>query len=205
MDDGEEDYTIPPGNPFADSLDCSTGCPEIYAWGLRNPWRFSFDTQSGDLWLGDVGQNAWEEINRIELGGNYGWRCYEGNQPFNLTGCGPQESFEFPVVAYPHVGTGCSGSVTGGYVYRGSLLPELTGRYIFGDFCTGRIWAVVNDDQGRPTSQFELLRFTGLNITSFGQDRDGEVYVLDQAGGIYQLQHRFAGKGLPWVLLLLDD
>jgi glucose/arabinose dehydrogenase len=206
--DGGAPYTIPPDNPFAGNALCTTitnaDCPEIYAWGLRNPWRFSFDSGSSPptLWLGDVGQNAWEEVNRIENGGNYGWRCFEGNHPFNQTDCilGGGAPYLFPVVEYPHTDGNCS--VTGGYVYRGSLLPELNGRYIFGDFCSGRVWAVVGDGS---SGQFELLIFTDIKIMSFGQDRDGEVYVLDQAGGIYRLQHRLAGSGLPWLLPLLNE
>lgn len=201
--DGGVPYAIPPDNPFAGSADCTTGCPEIYAWGLRNPWRFSFDTGSpaGELWLGDVGQNAWEEVDRIVLGGNYGWPCREGN---NINAdtvdptCQQPGTFQAPVVEYPHTAGECS--VTGGYVYRGSLLPELVGRYIFGDFCTGRIWAVVGDGS---TGQFEQLLFTGRNISSFGQDRNGEIYVLDLAGTILQLVRRNPGQALPWLLPLL--
>lgn len=199
-------YAVPPGNPFAGNNDCSTNCPEIFAWGLRNPWRFSFDMINEDLWLADVGQNDREEVNRIEAGGNYGWRCYEGNilnpnlsqEQLNL--CEPAEAYDFPVVEYPHTVGNCS--VIGGYVYRGTLLPELAGRYIFGDFCTGMIAAVVGDGS---TGQFELLLVSGISITSFGQDRNGEIYVLDRAGGIYRLERRVAGMGMPWLMQLLDE
>jgi glucose/arabinose dehydrogenase len=203
--DGGEPYAIPPDNPFAGSADCTTGCPEIYAWGLRNPWRFSFDTGSptSELWLGDVGQDAWEEVDKIVLGGNYGWPCLEGNNVNANTvdpTCLQPPTFIAPVAEYPQTAGDCS--VTGGYVYRGSLLPELVGRYIFGDFCTGRVWAVVGDGS---TGQFELLLSTGRNISSFGQDRDGEIYVVDLAGVIHQLRHRVPGRGLPWLSPLLLD
>ena len=204
VDGAEPDvpYAIPPDNPFF-GQDCSTNCPEIYAWGFRNPWRFSFDRLTGQLWLGDVGQSSWEEVNRVERGGNYGWRCYEGNHLFNLTGCDASGSYRFPVVEYSHVDGDCS--ITGGYVYRGAEIDDLRGRYIFGDFCTGSVWAVVGDGSG---GRFEKLLQTGLRITSFAEDAAGRIYLLDRAsGGIFLLRGRIvspAAAGLPWSILLLS-
>lgn len=121
-------YAIPADNPFANSPDPNIK-KEIYAYGLRNPWRFSFDQVTNKLWCADVGQYDWEEIDIIENGGNYGWRCYEGNHPYNLSGC--SGSYIFPIYEYSHI-EGIS--ITGGYVYRGNQFPELTGKYIYGDF-----------------------------------------------------------------------
>lgn len=176
-------YSIPPDNPFAKSRSCKTGCPEIYAYGLRNPWRFSFDRETGTLWLADVGQDKWEEVDTIVKGGNYGWRCYEGNHPYNLKGCGPRERYIFPIHEYGHEAGNCS--ITGGYVYRGKDIPELYGAYIFGDFCSGRIWALR-----RKGNRWEatLLVDTDLMIPSFAEDHRGELYVLDyRSGKIYRL------------------
>lgn len=182
-------YGIPAGangNPFATNAPCVQGfggapCPEIYAWGLRNPWRWSFDRQTGELWVGDVGQNQFEEVDRVELGMNYGWRCREGAHDFNTVGC--NDTYVDPITEYGH-GTGFS--VTGGYVYRGTAIPSLVGQYVFGDFVTGRIWTVpANSPQG--TERTDLLD-TPLSIASFAEGNDGELYVLDFAGGaIYQI------------------
>ncbi|MGB5737910.1 MAG: PQQ-dependent sugar dehydrogenase, partial [Woeseia sp.] len=151
-------YVIPADNPFAPNAKCGPGlnandCPEIYAWGLRNPWRWSFDPATDQLWAGDVGQNAWEEVDIIELGGNYGWRCREGAHDYNQSGCG--SGFVEPVSEYGHNSSGGT-SITGGFVYRGSAIPELVGRYVFGDYGSGRIWALQDDGQGGYTNE-ELL------------------------------------------------
>ncbi len=181
---GRRPYGIPSDNPFAKSGSCKSGCPEIYAWGLRNPWRFSFDRKSGTLWLADVGQDKWEEIDTIFGGGNYGWRCYEGNHPYNLKGCGPKSKYVFPVYEYGHSEGNCS--ITGGYVYRGKRIPDLYGAYVFGDFCSGRIWALRRTEKGY---RAELLMDTDLLIPSFAEDREGEIYVLDyRSGKIYRLE-----------------
>lgn len=167
-------YRIPADNPFVGRA----GRDEIYAYGLRNPWRFSFDRVSGELWAADVGQNAIEEINKIRAGGNYGWRAREGGACFDRALCN-RPGFIDPVHEYRH-GPHCS--VTGGYVYRGSELPNLAGAYIFGDFCSGYIWAL--DANGRSR---ELLR-SDLKLSAFGEDLDGELYALDYTGGVYRLR-----------------
>lgn len=146
--DNGDPYAIPPDNPFANddfTLD------EIWALGLRNPWRFSFDRETGDLWIGDVGQNAWEEIDfqpaNSPGGENYGWRCYEGNTAYNLSQCGGITDLTDPIHVYQNnFSTGCS--VTGGYVYRGSEFPKLQGFYLYTDYCSGRIWTLFRNNDG---------------------------------------------------------
>ena len=129
----EQRYTIPPDNPFVDG----GGRAEIWAYGLRNPWRFSFDRETGELWAGDVGQNRWEEVDIIERGGNYGWNAMEGNHCFRPPENCRQDDMILPVWEYPLEDDACS--VIGGYVYRGSAIPSLVGWYVYGDFCTGEI------------------------------------------------------------------
>jgi glucose/arabinose dehydrogenase len=173
-------YTIPPGNPFAGNPRCPTGssnidCPEIYAYGLRNPWRFSFDRNTGELWAADVGQGAWEEVDRIVAGGNYGWRIREGahcNIP--ASGCTTVGLID-PVSEYDH---DLGQSVTGGYVYRGGAITALRGDYLFGDFVTGVILRAV-DGAGPP----EVLLDSGLNPSSFGEDAAGELFVVSYSDG----------------------
>ncbi|MEL7538788.1 MAG: PQQ-dependent sugar dehydrogenase [Pseudomonadota bacterium] len=179
-------YTIPASNPFAGNATCPAGfgaaaCPEIFAYGLRNPWRFSFDRQTGVLLAGDVGQGSLEEIDRIDVGGNYGWNVREGNECFNAATC-PTAGFTDPIHVY---GRNDGVSVTGGYVYRGSAAPALAGRYVFGDFGTGRIWSIDPDVQTPGPST--LLVESGLSIASFGEDTAGELYVIDYGGALYQL------------------
>jgi len=182
-------YGVPRDNPF---VGVGGGVrEEIWAYGLRNPWRFSFDRVSGDLWAGDVGQNAVEEIDLVTRGGNYGWRGMEGNRCYDRTvGC-PGPDFIAPVIDYQQGGTHCS--VTGGVVYRGSRLPELYGAYIYGDYCSGVIWALWWDGT-RVTDQRELVR-SGLSISAFGEDENGELYIVDLSGGIYQLARRSGSGG----------
>ncbi len=170
-------YGIPADNPvFTDG----TFAPEVWAWGLRNVWRFSFDQATGDLYLADVGQNAWEEINfqpaDAEGGLNYGWPAYEGSNRY--IGPEPETDVVMPIAEYDH-SQGCS--VTGGYVYRGDLVPDLDGVYLFSDWCSGRLWGTYRDLNG--DWQTDLLMETGISISSFGQDADGEVYIVDYAGG----------------------
>ena len=140
--DGGNPYSIPPGNPFVQQPPARG---EIWSYGLRNPWRFSFDRTSGDLWIADVGQGAFEEVDlqvSSSLGGeNYGWRCYEGNSPYNTSGCPPLQDLVFPVYEYAHDATACW-SVTGGYVYRGAKYPGLAGMYFFADYCKDSLWAL---------------------------------------------------------------
>ena len=172
--DGGTPYAIPPDNPFA----AGGGAPEIYAWGLRNPWRFSFDKQTGELWTGDVGQYDWEEVDRIRLGGNYGWAVMEGAHCFMADSC-DQTNLIAPVAEYANPD---DASVVGGYVYRGAAMPELVGRYIYGDFYSGAIWAVAEGSE-----PVELLSGSGHAFGAFGEGNDGELYGLDYGGGIWQL------------------
>lgn len=183
--DQEHPYAIPPDNPF---VNVPGARPEIWAYGLRNPWRFSFDTLTSALYIADVGQNEWEELNVIVApdpgGQNYGWRCYEGPAPYNLTGCDPDAVYTFPVTSYAHDDGRCS--ITGGYVYRGSQFPQFDGLYFYGDYCTGMIWSGSITPAG--VWQAGGALDSDLLISSFGQDAAGELYVLDMAGGdVYQL------------------
>ncbi|MCG7585048.1 sorbosone dehydrogenase family protein [Photobacterium sp. OFAV2-7] len=164
--DGGVPYAIPMDNPFSSG----GGRGEIYAWGLRNPWRWSFDRSNGDLWLGDVGQSSVEEINLIVTGGNYGWNIREGAQCFSDPNC-PSTGLIAPEIEYPHPE---GRSVTGGFVYRGASITNLDGFYLYGDFITGRIWA-FNPLTGATT----ILLDTEMLIVSFAEDLDGELLVLD--------------------------
>lgn len=179
-------YSIPSTNPFIDS----TGSvrKEIYAWGLRNPWRCSFDPVTGWLWAADVGQSAREEIDIITNGGNYGWRCYEGNLAYNTSGCLPPENYIFPVWDYPRTE---GYSVTGGYVYRGPNQPGLDGKYIYADYGTRRVWAIDYDGVNPATNQL-LFTLPGspisYNPTAFGIDEAGELYICTFGNGrIYKI------------------
>jgi glucose/arabinose dehydrogenase len=166
-------YGIPPDNPFVGS----TGIrEEIYASGLRNPWRFSQDAMTGELWLGDVGQGQWEEIDLILSGRNYGWRCYEGNATYNLTGCGPISTYTFPVKVYPISGQPeCA--VTGGYIYRGQIRPDLLGVYVYGDYCSGKVWQLRY--VGGQVLSDSLLYDAPFSISSFGVDELNELYACN--------------------------
>ncbi len=173
------DYKIPVDNPFIDTAGARA---EIWAFGLRNPWRFSFDRETGLLWAGDVGQNMWEEIEIITKGANYGWNIMEGFHCYSpATGC-DQSGLTLPLVEYDH-SQGCS--VTGGYVYRGDKIPSLQGHYIYGDYCSGNIWALGYHDN--TVIRNVLLAESGLSITSFGEDLAGNLYILSRDGGIYTL------------------
>jgi len=181
--DGGSPYAIPAGNPFSTNAACVQGvgaadCPEIFAWGLRNPWRFSFDRLTGSLWAGDVGQSAWEEIDVITAGNNYGWNVREGAHCFEPpSGC-DTTGLTDPVSEY---GRGLGVSVTGGYVYRGSDIPDLVGWYVFGDFGSGRLFAVRADST--PVTAPEVVAETGLSVVTFAEDSGGELYVLDFGTG----------------------
>lgn len=182
--DNGDPYAIPEDNPFVDDPDTFD---EIWALGLRNPWRISFDRMTGDLWIGDVGQNAWEEIDfqpaNSPGGENYGWRCYEGNEIFNSLGCGDRSEYVFPVHVYPNnrFNEGCS--VTGGYVYRGMEYPVLDGKYLYGDFCTGVFWVLYKDDMGDYVNE-EVGDFQDGQFGAFGQDINGELYAAALSSGI---------------------
>ena len=179
---GDAAYGIPPDNPFT-GLDGAL--PEIWAYGLRNPWRFSFDRRTGDLWIGDVGQNSWEEIDLEPAGSggglNFGWNLFEGSRRF--AGHGDRRTTVLPVHEYVHDGSVCS--VTGGYVYRGEAIPSLSGAYVFGDFCAGELLALRLRD-GRATEPV-LLGPVVRDLASFGEDAKGELYVMSLSGGVYRL------------------
>ena len=170
-------YTIPDGNPF---VGVEGARSEVWAFGLRNPWRFSFDRLTGDLWAADVGQNEREEVNVIHPGLNYGWNVMEGSLCYGRDEqqCS-RDGLELPLTEYGRDG-GCS--VTGGYIYRGERIPVLHGLYVFGDFCSGKIWSYSPD-----TDLTEVLIDTSLKISTFSQDHEGELYVVSLDGGVYAL------------------
>jgi glucose/arabinose dehydrogenase len=179
-----EPYTIPSDNPFLQS-----GAPEVWSYGLRNPWRFSFDRATGDLYIADVGQNQWEEID-VSLasegagrGLNYGWRIMEGSHCFAEAGC-DQAGLMLPALEYDHA-EGCS--VTGGYVYRGSAIPALQGHYFYGDYCQGWVRS-FRYSEGAATSRTAWPNLApGGPILSFGEDAAGELYILEQGGRVLRL------------------
>jgi len=173
--DSGSPYAIPNDNPYADG----GGKPEIWAYGLRNPWRFSFDDSTGDLFIGDVGQNKYEEINfqpAGQGGRNYGWRQVEGNHCYKED-C-DQDAYVAPIAEYPHE-QGCS--VTGGFVYQGAAFPQLQGSYFYADYCQGTIWALQRDGTRWDTS---VALESDLRISSFGMDQDGELYLTDGSSGV---------------------
>lgn len=177
--DSASPYAIPPDNPYANG----GGRPEVFAMGLRNPWRWSFDRFSNELWAGDVGQSNEEEVNLIRRGENYGWRCYEGNSSFDESNCLSRDNYTAPVIAYEHDE---GSSVTGGYVYRGERIPGMFGDYIYGDFVSGTIWALTPDGSGN-FERRELIQ-SGLGLASFSEGSDGELYVVDYfGGGLYKI------------------
>jgi glucose/arabinose dehydrogenase len=188
---GTRRYRIPASNPFAANPLCNvdgTGaadCPEIFAWGFRNPWRWSFDKVGGQLWLGDVGAHAREEVDKVVLGGNYGWRCMEGTMQTTLT-CGtPTAPLRPPVAEYVHP-TGQS--VVGGFVYHGTAIPALVGRYIFADYNLGYFWNIATDTAPTKTLTTADGWNSGYNPASFAQDNDGELFFVDvRSGFIYKL------------------
>ena len=173
-------YSIPENNPYGD---------EIWSIGLRNPWKFSFDSLNGDLWIADVGQNEFEEINMVQNNPaniNYGWRCYEGNEPYNLSGC-PEEGLTFPVSTYSHYSSGdfkCS--ITGGYVYRGNQISGLNGVYFFADYCSGEIGLLSKNENDEWNMSLAFPNINGSWV-SFGEDINGELYIASINGGIYKI------------------
>jgi glucose/arabinose dehydrogenase len=171
-------YGIPADNPFVGNTDGWR--EEIWAWGLRNPWRFSFDRIAGGLWVGDVGQNRQEEIDLVRRGGNYGWNVQEGFECFRAQTCDASTLLP-PVLQY---GRGDGVSVTGGYVYRGRQLGELYGAYVYGDFGSRKVWAIRHD--GTAITDSALVLTAPVNITSFGEDEAGELYVLGYDGRIFR-------------------
>lgn len=187
QDNPQNLYSIPDDNPFVNDdgvLD------EIWALGLRNPWRISFDPLTNDLWIADVGQSDREEINfqpASSTGGeNYGWRCYEGNIPHNTEGCEDESAYVFPVHDYVYTGFSGHCSVTGGYVYRGTAFPELDGHYVFGDWCSETIWSLFPDGKGGFTKRYHTEGLGG-NLNSFGKDVNGELYACLNNGAIKKI------------------
>lgn len=167
-------YAVPSDNPFVNDPAFK---PEIWVWGVRNVWRFSVDRLTGDFWLGDVGQGAREEIDFIAAGvggKNFGWRCYEGTNVYNSAGCGAAANYEPPVFEYANPSIGCS--VTGGFVYRGSKYPNFQGKYFFADYCSGRFWTVERQPNGSFVGS-EIANLDNYQFSTFGDDRDGELYV----------------------------
>ncbi len=182
---GNLNYGIPPDNPFAGN---SMGYrEEIYAYGLRNTWRFSFDSENGRLWAADVGQSDYEEVDIIGAGKNYGWNIMEGFHCYNSGSC-DTAGLELPVWEYDHQ---AGQSITGGYVYRGSRVPELSGKYIFGDYVSGRIWS-LEYAPGSDTTVTGLLD-TDLNISSFGTDQNNELFICAFNGKIYRFKPTVSG------------
>jgi uncharacterized repeat protein (TIGR03806 family) len=173
--EGDRAYSIPRDNPFRTTRGAR---PEIYAYGLRQPWKFSFDRKTGDLWAGEVGQDLWEMVYKIEKGGNYGWSVTEGAYPFRPERKKGPTPILKPIVDHHHADFR---SITGGYVYHGTRLKELTGAYIYGDFDTGRVWSFRYD--GKKVSALQELFDSSLRIVAFGEDHTGELYLLDWVGG----------------------
>ena len=179
---GQLNYGIPTTNPFANNT--SGFREEIYAYGLRNPWRLSFDPVSGTLWTGDVGETSREEVDIVVNGGNYGWPIVEGTLCFRPpTGCNPA-NFELPVIEY---GRSTGASVIGGVFYYGDEFPELQGLYIYADFISGRVWALEYDGIN-VVRNVQLLQFNQFNIVAFGLDEQGELYIASFDGSIYRLE-----------------
>jgi glucose/arabinose dehydrogenase len=172
-------YGIPADNPFVHG----GGLPEIFAFGLRNPWRFSFDTATGRLFVGDVGQDKFEEVDLVSRGDNLGWNIMEGMHCFNPpTGCN-MTGLKLPIAEYDHSE---GNAVMGGYVYHGTAIPSLQNMYVFGDFGSGTIWTLTETTPGQFTRNTLMLK-TGHSITSFGQDTAGEIYVVDFSGTVFKL------------------
>ncbi len=188
-------YKIPSTNPFAKEPPCNLNdaesndsdnakCAEIYAWGLRNPWRFSFDSATNELWAGDVGQGQWEEVDKIVLGGNYGWNTREGMHCFKNAMCDTAGLID-PVIEYDH---NAGKSITGGYVYRGKLVPGMVGRYLFGDFSQPSIWT-IGYEPGTGKAKLELISNAVRGLSSFGEDLEHELYALSYStSAIFQMQ-----------------
>lgn len=178
----DQPYAIPEDNPFVDDPNARD---ETWAYGLRNPWRMSFDQETGTLWAADVGQADWEEVNIIEGGGNYGWNIMEGFACFIEPNC-DQEGLELPVVDYANTGPHCS--ITGGYVARGDYAGVLEGYYVYGDYCSGAVWAIPADAEPGSESEQITLREGGPQLPSFAQDLDGRIYLLSFSGPIFRVE-----------------
>ncbi|MEO0474166.1 MAG: PQQ-dependent sugar dehydrogenase, partial [Bacteroidota bacterium] len=180
-------YLIPSDNPFTAAL---ASRDEIWSYGWRNPWRISFDRQTGDMWIADVGQDVAEEINRETAGSgglNYGWRCFEGDNPFNGFNCGTVNQYAFPVQEYLH-SANVGGSVTGGFVYRGNLYPDLDGIYFYGDYVSGNVWGLWENTNGIWVNQFQGKLMPNESLSTFGEDQNGELYAAGVNGVVYKIQ-----------------
>lgn len=196
---GGNNYAIPPDNPFV-----GTQSPdikdEIWALGLRNPWRFSFDRNTGDLWIADVGQGNWEELNYQPAsspgGENYGWRCFEGNHNYNTTGCGPMGSYNAPIFEYGHNPTNGGNSVTGGFVYRGSEVPSLQGWYVMADYTSDNFWLIKYIGSGWTIDLQTNVPVT--DMVTFGEDDNGELYAGSLGGAVYKV------SAMPLPVELVD-
>lgn len=180
-------YAIPIDNPFNGS---TTLVEEIWSYGLRNPWRFSFDRDTGEIWIADVGQNAIEEINMVPLSStalNYGWRCYEGDAAYNLADCPPASNLQFPVAQYTHNSSGAfKCSITGGFRYRGTAQPSLEGLYFFADYCSDEIGILEYD--GADWNMSFTEQYSGNGWTTFGEDMNGEIYIAGiSSGNVYKI------------------
>ncbi len=184
-------YAIPKDNPFVGKTDAR---PEIWCYGVRNPWRISFDRKTGVLWCADVGQNLWEEVDLLVRGGNYGWNRREGLHPFGPKASGPRPEFIEPIWEYHHdVGK----SMTGGLVYRGTRVPELQGRFLLADYVTNKLWALEYDDKQKRVVGFRPIPDKGVPVMSFGEDEEGEAYFMSYSAkgkGIYRFAKSTAGK-----------
>lgn len=203
--DSGSPYSIPSGNPYVEDAEVAN---EIWASGLRNPWRFSFDRETGDMWIADVGQNNIEEINFIPSGSgagmNFGWRCYEGEESFNTENCEPEGVYQFPLYQYYHsTDNGCS--VTGGFVYRGEEFPSLDGYYFFTDYCNDMLYS-LHDSSGEWVLT-DHGQFAGNNFSTFGEDQNGEIYVAGiSSGTVYKLTAEEEQTGVddqvlsPWTI-----
>ena len=186
--DGAQPYAVPADNPF---ISRNGARPEVWAYGLRNPWRCSFDRATGDLWAADVGQDRFEEVDRIVKGGNYGWKRKEAFADYAAGGGAPADPLIDPLASYDH---GAGESVTGGFVYRGANIPSLAGAYLYADFVSGTMWAlrtkpgVIGPPQTKDDVTVEVLLDTGQQVASFGEDRDGELYVCSFSGRVLALK-----------------
>jgi glucose/arabinose dehydrogenase len=186
--DGAEPYAVPADNPFAGTAGARS---EVWAYGLRNPWRFAFDRETGDLYIADVGQNRVEEVNAVQGAGrgrNYGWNVMEGTRCFEPSNGCDREGLTLPVAEYDH-DEGCS--VTGGYVFRGSAIPDLSGTYLYSDYCSGFVRSFrLQGDAAADERRWSELEPADHAVTSFGEDADGELYLLTAGGGVYRIVPR---------------
>jgi len=188
-------YTVPADNPYGN---------EVFASGLRNPFRWSFDRLTGDMWIGDVGQGNWEEVSYraagVTNGANFGWRCYEGNAPYNTAGCAAQSSYVSPVYVYPNPGAGAA-AVTGGVVYRGSSYPALYGYYVAVDFYDNDLYIINPDGNGGFTTNVQAITPSVTNIGDFGETENGELFAVSLAGAVYRIT---AVNGAPVPVTLVN-